>query len=104
MFFVRRFVCRHLAHLHPPGCVLPSPGQIGALALPTEDRGESSERQPLARGHFKDFKRSLSFPPPPLSPPQATVFLIVGVVFMIGSLSLIVLDWIHNPPGSSGGH
>lgn len=36
--------------------------------------------------------------------PQAAVFLIVGVVFMIGSLSLIVLDWIHNPSGSSGGH
>ncbi|KAG7268770.1 hypothetical protein CRUP_034254 [Coryphaenoides rupestris] len=37
------------------------------------------------------------------SPPQAFVFLIVGVVFMIGSLTLIVMDWIHNPPGS-GGH
>ncbi|KAG9333759.1 hypothetical protein JZ751_010260 [Albula glossodonta] len=34
---------------------------------------------------------------------SAAVFLVVGVVFMIGSLSLIVLDWIHNPPGS-GGH
>uniref|UniRef100_A0A8C2ZKQ8 Solute carrier family 38 member 4 n=1 Tax=Cyclopterus lumpus TaxID=8103 RepID=A0A8C2ZKQ8_CYCLU len=34
----------------------------------------------------------------------AAVFLVVGVIFMIGSLSLIVLDWIHNPPGSSGGH
>uniref|UniRef100_A0A8D3E038 Amino acid transporter transmembrane domain-containing protein n=1 Tax=Scophthalmus maximus TaxID=52904 RepID=A0A8D3E038_SCOMX len=34
----------------------------------------------------------------------ATVFLVVGIVFMIGSLSLIVLDWVHNPPGSSGGH
>ncbi|MBN3300738.1 S38A4 protein, partial [Amia calva] len=33
----------------------------------------------------------------------ATVFLIVGVIFMIGSMSLIVMDWIHNPPGS-GGH
>ncbi|TNM91695.1 hypothetical protein fugu_020075 [Takifugu bimaculatus] len=43
----------------------------------------------------------------PLRSPQkigAAVFLVVGVVFMIGSLSLIVLDWIHNPPGSSGGH
>ncbi|KAM9705454.1 sodium-coupled neutral amino acid transporter 4 [Menidia menidia] len=34
----------------------------------------------------------------------ATIFLVVGVVFMIGSLSMIVLDWIHNPPGSGGGH
>ncbi|KAM4569486.1 sodium-coupled neutral amino acid transporter 4 [Odontesthes bonariensis] len=34
----------------------------------------------------------------------ATIFLIVGVVFMIGSLSLIVLDWIHNPSGSGSGH
>ncbi|XP_010794727.1 sodium-coupled neutral amino acid transporter 4 [Notothenia coriiceps] len=43
----------------------------------------------------------------PFRSPQkigALVFLIVGVVFMISSLSLIVLDWIHNPPGSSGGH
>ncbi|XP_035503060.1 sodium-coupled neutral amino acid transporter 4 [Scophthalmus maximus] len=43
----------------------------------------------------------------PFRSPQkigATVFLVVGIVFMIGSLSLIVLDWVHNPPGSSGGH
>ncbi|XP_037315664.2 sodium-coupled neutral amino acid transporter 4 [Pungitius pungitius] len=43
----------------------------------------------------------------PFRSPQkigATVFLIVGVIFMIGSLSLIVMDWIHNPSGSSGGH
>ncbi|XP_042259498.1 sodium-coupled neutral amino acid transporter 4 [Thunnus albacares] len=43
----------------------------------------------------------------PFRSPQkigAAVFLIVGIVFMIGSLSLIVLDWIHNPPGSSDGH
>ncbi|KAM8884231.1 sodium-coupled neutral amino acid transporter 4 isoform 1-T3 [Synchiropus picturatus] len=43
----------------------------------------------------------------PMRSPQkigAAVFLVVGIIFMIGSLSLIVLDWIHNPPGSSGGH
>ncbi|XP_075932410.1 sodium-coupled neutral amino acid transporter 4 [Anarhichas minor] len=43
----------------------------------------------------------------PFRSPQkigATIFLIVGVIFMIVSLSLIVLDWVHNPPGSSGGH
>uniref|UniRef100_A0AAQ6ACX4 Amino acid transporter transmembrane domain-containing protein n=1 Tax=Amphiprion ocellaris TaxID=80972 RepID=A0AAQ6ACX4_AMPOC len=43
----------------------------------------------------------------PFRSPQkigATIFLVVGIVFMIGSLSLIVLDWIHNPSGSSGGH
>ncbi|TDG96836.1 hypothetical protein EPR50_G00233440 [Perca flavescens] len=43
----------------------------------------------------------------PFRSPQkigAAVFLVVGIVFMIGSLSLIVLDWVHNPPGSSGGH
>ncbi|XP_068573062.1 sodium-coupled neutral amino acid transporter 4 [Cebidichthys violaceus] len=43
----------------------------------------------------------------PFRSPQkigATIFLIVGIIFMIGSLSLIVLDWVHNPPGSSGGH
>ncbi|XP_020507364.2 sodium-coupled neutral amino acid transporter 4 [Labrus bergylta] len=43
----------------------------------------------------------------PFRSPQkigAFIFLVVGIVFMIGSLSLIVLDWIHNPPGSSGGH
>ncbi|XP_059360672.1 sodium-coupled neutral amino acid transporter 4-like [Carassius carassius] len=43
----------------------------------------------------------------PFRSPQkisATVFLVVGIFFMIGSLSLIVLDWIHNPPGSRGAH
>lgn len=35
---------------------------------------------------------------------QATVFLVVGIIFMIGSLSLIALDWIHNPPGSGDRH
>ncbi|XP_008314288.1 sodium-coupled neutral amino acid transporter 4 [Cynoglossus semilaevis] len=43
----------------------------------------------------------------PLRSPQkigAAVFLVVGIIFMIGSLSLIVLDWIHNPPGSNRGH
>uniref|UniRef100_UPI0037E91424 sodium-coupled neutral amino acid transporter 4 n=1 Tax=Semicossyphus pulcher TaxID=241346 RepID=UPI0037E91424 len=43
----------------------------------------------------------------PLRSPQkigAAIFLVVGIVFMIGSLSLIVLDWIHNPPGSGGEH
>lgn len=35
---------------------------------------------------------------------QAAIFLVVGVIFMIGSLTLIVLDWIHNPPGSGGHH
>uniref|UniRef100_A0AAY5F0D3 Amino acid transporter transmembrane domain-containing protein n=1 Tax=Electrophorus electricus TaxID=8005 RepID=A0AAY5F0D3_ELEEL len=43
----------------------------------------------------------------PLRSPQkisAAIFLVVGVIFMFGSLSLIILDWIHNPPGSGGGH
>ncbi|KAK5599994.1 hypothetical protein CRENBAI_011528 [Crenichthys baileyi] len=34
----------------------------------------------------------------------ALIFLVVGVIFMIGSLLLIALDWIHNPPGSGHGH
>uniref|UniRef100_A0A4W3J7B2 Solute carrier family 38 member 4 n=1 Tax=Callorhinchus milii TaxID=7868 RepID=A0A4W3J7B2_CALMI len=33
----------------------------------------------------------------------AMIFLVIGIVFMIGSMTLIVFDWIHNPPGS-GGH
>ncbi|XP_054844042.1 sodium-coupled neutral amino acid transporter 4 [Eublepharis macularius] len=39
----------------------------------------------------------------PLRSPQkigALVFLIVGVIFMIGSMTLIVLDWVYNSPGS----
>ncbi|XP_030575614.1 sodium-coupled neutral amino acid transporter 4 isoform X2 [Archocentrus centrarchus] len=43
----------------------------------------------------------------PFRSPQkigAAVFLVVGIIFMIGSLTLIVLDWIHNPPGSGGHH
>uniref|UniRef100_A0A8C5MQP4 Solute carrier family 38 member 4 n=1 Tax=Leptobrachium leishanense TaxID=445787 RepID=A0A8C5MQP4_9ANUR len=39
----------------------------------------------------------------PLRSPQkigALIFLIVGVIFMIGSMSLIIFDWIHNPPSS----
>uniref|UniRef100_A0A3B3RCS4 Solute carrier family 38 member 4 n=1 Tax=Paramormyrops kingsleyae TaxID=1676925 RepID=A0A3B3RCS4_9TELE len=41
----------------------------------------------------------------PLNSPQkisATIFLVMGIVFMVGSLSLIVLDWVHNPSGSNG--
>ncbi|RVE56248.1 hypothetical protein OJAV_G00219380 [Oryzias javanicus] len=34
----------------------------------------------------------------------AAVFLVMGIFFMIGSLSLIILDWIHNPPGSDKHH
>nr|XP_020651189.1 sodium-coupled neutral amino acid transporter 4 [Pogona vitticeps]XP_020651190.1 sodium-coupled neutral amino acid transporter 4 [Pogona vitticeps]XP_020651192.1 sodium-coupled neutral amino acid transporter 4 [Pogona vitticeps] len=40
----------------------------------------------------------------PLRSPQkigALTFLIVGVIFMIGSLTLILMDWIYNPPGSN---
>lgn len=33
----------------------------------------------------------------------ATIFLVMGIIFMVGSLTLIVSDWIHNPPGY-GGH
>uniref|UniRef100_A0AAY5L405 Amino acid transporter transmembrane domain-containing protein n=1 Tax=Esox lucius TaxID=8010 RepID=A0AAY5L405_ESOLU len=43
----------------------------------------------------------------PMRSPQkifAAVFLVVGIIFMFSSLSLIVMDWIHNPPGSNGGH
>ncbi|XP_065325545.1 sodium-coupled neutral amino acid transporter 4 isoform X2 [Pelmatolapia mariae] len=43
----------------------------------------------------------------PLRSPQkigAAIFLVMGVIFMTGSLTLIVLDWIHNPPGSGGHH
>ncbi|XP_063303024.1 sodium-coupled neutral amino acid transporter 4 [Pelobates fuscus] len=39
----------------------------------------------------------------PLRSPQkigALIFLIVGIIFMIGSMSLIISDWIHNPPSS----
>ncbi|KAL4640701.1 sodium-coupled neutral amino acid transporter 4-like isoform X1 [Arapaima gigas] len=32
----------------------------------------------------------------------AAIFLAVGIVFMIGSLSLIVLDWVHNPSDARG--
>ncbi|NWR10631.1 S38A4 protein, partial [Paradoxornis webbianus] len=30
----------------------------------------------------------------------ALIFLIVGIIFMIVSMTLIVMDWIYNPPGS----
>ncbi|XP_072408037.1 sodium-coupled neutral amino acid transporter 4-like [Chiloscyllium punctatum] len=33
----------------------------------------------------------------------AMIFLTIGIIFMIGSMTLIVVDWIHNSP-SSGGH
>ncbi|XP_028913714.1 sodium-coupled neutral amino acid transporter 4 isoform X2 [Ornithorhynchus anatinus] len=39
----------------------------------------------------------------PLRSPQkigAVVFLVVGIIFMIGSMALIVIDWIYNPPNS----
>ncbi|XP_051651765.1 sodium-coupled neutral amino acid transporter 4 isoform X1 [Manacus candei] len=39
----------------------------------------------------------------PLRSPQkigALIFLIVGIIFMIVSMTLIVVDWIYNPPSS----
>ncbi|XP_072510338.1 sodium-coupled neutral amino acid transporter 4 isoform X1 [Notamacropus eugenii] len=39
----------------------------------------------------------------PLRSPQkigAVIFLVVGIIFMIGSMALIIIDWIYNPPNS----
>ncbi|OWK16939.1 SLC38A4, partial [Cervus elaphus hippelaphus] len=39
----------------------------------------------------------------PLRSPQkvgALVFLVVGIIFMMGSMALIIIDWIYNPPNS----
>ncbi|XP_014726600.1 PREDICTED: sodium-coupled neutral amino acid transporter 4 isoform X2 [Sturnus vulgaris] len=39
----------------------------------------------------------------PLRSPQkigALIFLIVGIIFMVVSMTLIVMDWIYNPPSS----
>ncbi|XP_068950363.1 sodium-coupled neutral amino acid transporter 4 isoform X2 [Petaurus breviceps papuanus] len=39
----------------------------------------------------------------PLRSPQkigAVIFLIVGIIFNIGSMALIIMDWIYNPPNS----
>ncbi|XP_077194760.1 sodium-coupled neutral amino acid transporter 4 [Paroedura picta] len=39
----------------------------------------------------------------PMRSPQkigALMFLIVGIIFMIGSMTLIMLDWVYNSPGS----
>nr|XP_051706969.1 sodium-coupled neutral amino acid transporter 4 isoform X2 [Oryctolagus cuniculus] len=39
----------------------------------------------------------------PLRSPQkvgAVIFLATGVIFMIGSMALIVIDWVYNPPTS----
>nr|XP_006202948.1 sodium-coupled neutral amino acid transporter 4 isoform X1 [Vicugna pacos]XP_031538931.1 sodium-coupled neutral amino acid transporter 4 isoform X1 [Vicugna pacos]XP_031538932.1 sodium-coupled neutral amino acid transporter 4 isoform X1 [Vicugna pacos] len=30
----------------------------------------------------------------------ALIFLVVGIIFMIGSMALIILDWVYNPPNS----
>ncbi|EFB13416.1 hypothetical protein PANDA_011289, partial [Ailuropoda melanoleuca] len=30
----------------------------------------------------------------------ALIFLVVGIIFMIGSMALIIIDWIYNPPNS----
>ncbi|XP_056429966.1 sodium-coupled neutral amino acid transporter 4 [Hyla sarda] len=43
----------------------------------------------------------------PFRSPQkigALIFLVVGFIFMIGSMSLIIFDWIHNPSASSKHH
>ncbi|XP_071074897.1 sodium-coupled neutral amino acid transporter 4 isoform X2 [Dasypus novemcinctus] len=39
----------------------------------------------------------------PLRSPQkigALIFLVIGIIFMIGSMALIIIDWIYNPPNS----
>lgn len=129
-----RFLGSHHAHLYPPRGLLPPPGEVGPTSLPTENRGESTHNNiaPSALSQRLDFPSTYPAGGAPdfknvtqqkfqRNPavrliqkrlilfcsglaPQAAVFLVVGIVFMIGSLSLIVLDWIHNPPGSSGGH
>uniref|UniRef100_A0A8C6YD59 Solute carrier family 38 member 4 n=1 Tax=Naja naja TaxID=35670 RepID=A0A8C6YD59_NAJNA len=43
----------------------------------------------------------------PLRSPQkigALIFLIVGIIFMFGSMTLILLDWIYNSSHSNQGH
>ncbi|XP_049738867.1 sodium-coupled neutral amino acid transporter 4 isoform X1 [Elephas maximus indicus] len=30
----------------------------------------------------------------------ALIFLVIGIIFMIGSMALIIMDWIYNPPNS----
>lgn len=35
---------------------------------------------------------------------QATAFLLLGFVVMIGSMSLIILDWIHNATAGAEAH
>ncbi|XP_047404969.1 sodium-coupled neutral amino acid transporter 4 [Sciurus carolinensis] len=30
----------------------------------------------------------------------ALIFLVIGIIFMIGSMALIIIDWIYNPPNS----
>ncbi|XP_004711491.1 sodium-coupled neutral amino acid transporter 4 [Echinops telfairi] len=39
----------------------------------------------------------------PLRSPQkigAFIFLVIGIIFMIGSMALIIIDWIYNPPST----
>ncbi|XP_075409132.1 sodium-coupled neutral amino acid transporter 4 [Tenrec ecaudatus] len=39
----------------------------------------------------------------PLRSPQkigALIFLVIGIIFMIGSMALIIIDWIYNPPST----
>ncbi|KAM6154956.1 sodium-coupled neutral amino acid transporter 4 [Erethizon dorsatum] len=39
----------------------------------------------------------------PFRSPQkvgAIIFLVTGIIFMIGSMALIIIDWIYNPPNS----
>uniref|UniRef100_A0A665V9D8 Sodium-coupled neutral amino acid transporter 4-like n=1 Tax=Echeneis naucrates TaxID=173247 RepID=A0A665V9D8_ECHNA len=67
-----------------------SPSKCDPSDISTDPSGASSHTQPHVI-------------PPSLSL-QATIFLVVGIIFMIGSLSLIVLDWVHNPPGSNSRH
>lgn len=102
-----RLVRGHHAHLHPPRCLLPSPGQITAHALSAEDWGKFFSPVPkylwFSLLDFFFFLMLVFFFLCIFSY-QAAVFLVVGVIFMIGSLTLIVYDWIHNPPGSGGGH
>ncbi|KFO27260.1 sodium-coupled neutral amino acid transporter 4 [Fukomys damarensis] len=39
----------------------------------------------------------------PFRSPQkvgAVIFLVIGIIFMIGSMALIIIDWIYNPPNN----
>lgn len=102
----RRLCCCH-AHLHPAVGFLHQTGQEGIHEVCAEDWGKTFppvRRCRTSTEHVVIIRVECERITSNHSPLQATAFLLCGFLVMIGSMTLIVLDWVHNATASPDKH